>query len=62
MTGQLECDMDAEESRQKLAEATIEEADYLEDASEISGLRRSRSKLAKAFRRTKWRMTGQEVG
>ena len=35
-----------EESHQKLAEAIIEEADYLEDASEINGLRRRRSKLA----------------
>ena len=48
MKGQLELDVVVEESRQKLAEATIEEAEYLEDASEICGLRRSRSKLAMA--------------
>ena len=46
--GQLELDVIVEESRQKLAEATIEEAKYLEDASEICGLRRSRSNLAMA--------------
>ena len=48
MKGQLELDVVVEESRQKLAEATIEKAEYLEDASEICGLRRSRSKLATA--------------
>ena len=48
MKGQLELDVLAEESRQKLGEATIEEADYLEDASEICGLRRSRSKMTMA--------------
>ena len=48
MKGQLELDVIVEESRQKLAEATIEEADYLEDASEICGFRRSRSKMAMA--------------
>ena len=48
MKGQLELDVVVEESRQKLAEATIEEAEYLEDASEFCGLRRSRSKLALA--------------
>ena len=48
MKGQLDLDVVAEESRQKLAEATIEEAEYLEDASEICELRRSRSKLAMA--------------
>ena len=48
MKGQLELDVVVEESRQKLAEATIEEAEYLEDASEICGIRRSRSKLAMA--------------
>ena len=46
--GQLELDVVVEESRQKLAEATIEDAEYLEDTSEICGLRRSRSKLAMA--------------
>ena len=35
MKGQLEFDVVVEESRHKLAEATIEEAEYLEDASEI---------------------------
>ena len=44
--GQLELDVVEEESRQKLAEATIEEAEYLEEASEICGLRRSRWKVA----------------
>ena len=48
MKGQLDLDVVVEESRQKLAEATIEEAEYLEDASEICELRRSRSKLAMA--------------
>ena len=48
MKGQLELDVVVEESRLKLAEATIEEAEYLEDASEICGFRRSRSKLAMA--------------
>ena len=38
MKGQLELDVVVEESRQKLAEATIEEAGYQEHASEISGL------------------------
>ena len=46
MKGQLELDVVVEESRQKLAKATIEEADYLADASIICGLRRSRSILA----------------
>ena len=46
--GQLELYVIVEESRQKLAEATIEEAEYLRDASEICGFRRSRSKLAMA--------------
>ena len=41
MKCQLELDVVVEENRQKLAEATIEEAEYLEDASEICGLRRS---------------------
>ena len=44
--GQLDLDVVVEESRQKLAEAIIEEAEYLEDASEICEFRRSRSKLA----------------
>ena len=48
MKGQLDLDVVVEESRQKLAEATIEEAEYLEDASEICEFRRSRSKLAMA--------------
>ena len=48
MKGQLELDVVVEESRQKLAESTIEEARYLDDASEIFGLRRGRSKLAMA--------------
>ena len=48
MKGQLDLDVVVEESRQKLAEATIEEVEYLEDASEICELRRSRSKLAMA--------------
>ena len=48
MKGQLELDVVVEENRQKLAEATIEEAEYLEDAPEICGLRRSRSKLPMA--------------
>ena len=48
MKGQLDLDVVVEESRQKLAEATIEEAEYLKDASEICELRRSRSKLAMA--------------
>ena len=48
MKGQLDLDVVVEESRQKLAEATIEEAEYLEDASEVCELRRSRSKLAMA--------------
>ena len=46
MKGQLELDVVVEESRQKLAKATIEESEYMEDPSEICGLRRSRSKLA----------------
>ena len=46
MKGQLVLNVVVEESRQKLAEATIEEAKNLEDASEICGLRHSRSKLA----------------
>ena len=48
MKGQLELDVVVEESRQKLAEATIEEAENLEDAPEICRLHRSRSKLAMA--------------
>ena len=48
MKGQLELEIVVEESRQKLAKATIEEAEYLEEVSEICGLRRSRSKLALA--------------
>ena len=48
MKGQLELHVVVEESSQKLAEATIEEFEYPEDASEICGLRRSRSKLAMA--------------
>ena len=48
MKGQLELDVVVEESRQKLAEATIEEAEYLEKTSQICGLCRSRSKLARA--------------
>ena len=48
MKGQLDLDVVVEESRQKLAEATIVEAEYLEDASETCELRRSRSKLAMA--------------
>ena len=48
MKGQLDLDVVVEESRQKLAEATIEEAEYLKDASETCELRRSRSKLAMA--------------
>ena len=48
MKGQLDLDVVVEESRQKLAEATIEEAEYLEDASEICDFRRSRSKLSMA--------------
>ena len=46
MKSQLEFDVVVEESLQQLAKATIEEAEYLEDASEICGLRSSRSKLA----------------
>ena len=42
MKGQLELEVVVEESRQKLAEATIEESEYLEEVSEICGLRRSR--------------------
>ena len=37
MKGQLELDVVVEESRQKLAEATNEDAEYLEHASEICG-------------------------
>ena len=48
MKGQLDLDVVVEESRQKLTEATIEETEYLKDASEIGELRRSRSKLAMA--------------
>ena len=48
MNGQLDLDVVVEESRQKLAEAAIEEAEYLEDASEICEFCRSRSKLAMA--------------
>ena len=48
MKGQLEFDVVVEKSRQKLAKATIEEAEYLEDASEICRLRRCSSKLAMA--------------
>ena len=48
MKGQLEFDVVVEKSRQKLAEATIKEAEYLEDASEICRLRRCSSKLAMA--------------
>ena len=48
MSSQLELDVVVEESRQKLAEETIEEAEYLKDASKISGFCRSRSKLAMA--------------
>ena len=48
MNGQLELDVVAEESCQKLPEATIEETEYLEHASEIWRHRRSRSKLAMA--------------
>ena len=48
MKGQFDLDVVVEESRQKLAEATIEEAEYLEDVSEICEFRRSRSKLAMA--------------
>ena len=48
MKGQLDLDVVVEESRQKLAEATIEEAENLDDASEICELRHSRSKLAMA--------------
>ena len=48
MKGQLELDVVEKKSRQNLAKATMEEAKYLEDASEICGLRRSRSKLAMA--------------
>ena len=48
MKAHLELDAVVEESRQKLAKETIEEAEYLEDAFEICGLRRSRSKLAMA--------------
>ena len=48
MSSQLELDVVVEESRQKLAEATIEEAEYLKDASKISGFCRSRSQLAMA--------------
>ena len=40
--------MVVEESRQKLAEATTGEAEYLEEASEKCGLRRSWSKSAMA--------------
>ena len=46
MKSQIEFDVVLEESHQKLAEATIEEADHLEDAPEISGLQRRRSKFA----------------
>ena len=45
---QLELDVVVEEIRQKLTKANIEEAEYLEDASEISEFPRSRSKLAMA--------------
>ena len=48
MKGQLDLDVVVEERRQTLAEATIEEAEYLEDATEICELRCSRSKLAMA--------------
>ena len=48
MKNQLEIDVVVEESRQTLAEATIEEAEYLEDASEICRLFRSMSKLTMA--------------
>ena len=48
MKGQLELDVVVKGSRQKLAEATIEEAEYLEDGSEICGHRCSRSNLAMA--------------
>ena len=39
MKSQLDLNVAVEGSRKKLAEATIEEAEYLENASEISGLR-----------------------
>ena len=48
LKGQPELHVVVGESRQKLAEATIEETEYMEDGSEICGLRRSRSKLAMA--------------
>ena len=51
MKGQLDVDVVVEERRQKLAEATIEEAEYLKDASEICELRCSRSKLAMAVQK-----------
>ena len=40
MKGQLDLDVVVEGGRQTLAEATIEEAEYLEDATEICELRR----------------------
>ena len=48
MKGQLELDVIVEKSRQKLAEATLDETEYLEDGPENCGLRRSRSKVAMA--------------
>ena len=42
-------DVAADESRRNLAEAAIEEAEYLKDTSEIKRLRLSRSKLAMAI-------------
>ena len=46
MKGQLELDVVVEESRQEVVEVTIDEDEYLEDASEICELRHSRSKMA----------------
>ena len=43
MKFQLKLDVAVEEWRQKLVEAFIEQAEHLEDASEISGLCRSRA-------------------
>ena len=57
MKGQLDLDVVAEESRQKLAEATIEEDEPLDDASEICELRHSRSNLAMAVQENQ---TGEE--
>ena len=62
MKGQLDLHVVVEVSRQKLAEATIEEAEYRKKRLKFVNFVVADRNWQWPFRRTKRRKTGQEVG